>query len=119
MALEALSRPANFYMAWRMTENQINNTDVKSTVDDYFVNRQIPYDAQTRLGDTVHLLPDTFVAKGNPFEETALGVTPIYVILSGGASSKENVPKGAFWMQLPSGACLYGKNWKSGETTYG
>lgn len=27
MALEALSRPANFYMAWRMTENQINNLD--------------------------------------------------------------------------------------------
>lgn len=92
---------------------------INNTVDMFFKNRELPYEQGIRIGDAVKVYPDTFVAAGENddlFEITALSVTPIYVTLSGGASNADAVPNGAFWVKLPTGCCLFGTKWISGES---
>jgi hypothetical protein len=92
-----------------------------STVDRFFTNRELPYDGHAQRGDTVRVLPDTFVAVGpgdDIFEITALGVTPVYVTLTEVCPVNGVFPSDAFWMRLPDGTVIYSTKWVSGYTRH-
>jgi len=83
------------------------------TIDAYFKNRELPK-GDHKLGDTVTVYPDTFVANGCP----VLGVTPIYVLLNGFTAFEDRIPEGAWWTTTEQGF-IYGTTWKSGEGRLG